>query len=68
MKTSKTVRELKKMFPFMTENEIKYRNENNTYKTERGILNLLAKINAEYEVRANMPKVKQLEIENSLGK
>lgn len=37
MKTNKSMKELKKMFPFMTENEIKYKNENNTYKTERGI-------------------------------
>lgn len=63
MKTNKSLRELKKMFPFMTENEIKYKNENNTYKTERGILNFLAKINTEYEKRATMPKVKRLEIE-----
>lgn len=63
MKTNKSMKELKKMFPFMTENEIKYKNENNTYKTERGILNFLAKINTEYEVRATMPKVKRLEIE-----
>ena len=63
MKTNKFMRELKKMFPFMTEEEIKYRNESNTYKTGRGILNFLAKKNAEYEARATMPKVKRLEIE-----
>ena len=36
MKTNKSIKELKKMFPFITKNEIKYKNENNKYKKERG--------------------------------
>ena len=54
MKTNKnqSLSALAANFPFISKKEIEYRKETNTYKTERGFLNSLDRINSEYQVRA----------------
>lgn len=54
---------LRKAFPFLTVDELRYRIRTNSYKTVRGFLDNLQKRNDEYARRANMPGVKRLEIE-----
>ena len=54
---------LRKAFPFLTVDELRYLIRTNSYKTVRGFINNLQKRNDEYASRANMPKVKRIEIE-----
>lgn len=54
---------LAQKFPFISEEEIKYQKKNNKYKTERGFLNNLSRVNSEYQRRAEMPDVFRLEID-----
>ena len=65
MKTNKnqSLSALAANFPFISKKEIEYRKKTNTYKTERGFLNNLSRINTEYQVRAEQPSVLRLEIE-----
>lgn len=41
-------------FNFISKEEIKYQKKNNEYKTERGFLNSLSRINSDYQTRAEM--------------
>ena len=50
-------------FNFISKEEIKYQKKNNEYKTERGFLNSLSRLNSDYQARAEMPDVLTLEIE-----
>lgn len=55
---------LSKEYPYLTEEEEKYwREMSSTLKTERGIKNRIQKANDENKRKAEMPDVKQLEIE-----
>ena len=50
-------------YNFISKEEIKYQKKNNEYKTERGFLNSLSRLNSDYQARAEMPDVLTLEIE-----
>lgn len=50
-------------FNFISKEEIKYQKKNNEYKTERGFLNSLSRLNSDYQTRAEMLDVLTLEIE-----
>lgn len=50
-------------YPFITKEEIRYQKQQNSYKTERGFLNSLSRLNSNYQKRAEMPDVYYLEIE-----
>lgn len=62
MKTKHTISELRKLFPFISADEIKCRRENNKYKTERGFLAFLGRINAEYKATTEQPHPERVEI------
>lgn len=56
------IRELRKAFPFITTDELKYAVKHNEYKTERGFLKRLAQINAKYEEKANRKDILSITI------
>lgn len=58
-----TIRDLKQMFPYIPESELKYAKQHPKYKTERGLLNHLRKENAENETKANKQDIVLLSIE-----
>jgi len=61
-------KQLKKMYPYITREEIDYCVDNNSYKTERGFLNSLARKNSEYEKLATSPDVTHMSIKISWHK
>lgn len=56
------IRELRKEFPFITVDQLKYAVKHNEYKTERGFLGSLRRINAKYEERANKKDIVSMTI------
>lgn len=62
MKTKHTISELRKLFPCITVDELKYRREHNEYKTERGLLGSLERINNGYRSAIEQPHPERIEI------
>lgn len=65
MKTQSSVpsiKELKKQFTFICEEQLKYEKGHNNYKTVAGFLRFLNKINEENKQRAERPDVKTIKI------
>ena len=60
--TVPAIAELKKAFPYICEEQLKYEKSHNEYKTVAGFLRFLSKINEENEQRANRPDVKTIKI------
>lgn len=56
------IRELRKEFPFITAEQLKYAVKHNEYKTERGFLGNLRRINAKYEKQANKKDIVSMTI------
>lgn len=55
MKTNFTISDLRKQFPYISADELKYRRENNEYKTDRGFLGYLDRINNDYRAIIEQP-------------
>ena len=62
------IKNIKKENPFLTESFIKYVLNHNSYKTERGLKNHLAKLNEEERAMCEAPFIFRLEIEISWRK
>lgn len=62
MKTNFSIADLRKRFPMITKEELKHRRENNEYKTDRGFMGNLEKINTEYTKIASQPHPERIEI------
>ena len=56
-------KELAKQFPWITKGELDYEVKSNKYKTERGFLAHLAKVNAENEAKFSMPDIARIYID-----
>lgn len=56
-------KELAKQFPWITKGELDYEVKSNKYKTERGFLAHLAKVNAENEAKFSMADIRELRID-----
>lgn len=61
--TLPSVATLSREFPFITKDELKYKRSHNEYKTEKGFLDFLDRINSNYQKRSEMPDVLTLEVE-----
>lgn len=55
---AKVTKEMKAMFPYIPSEKLGYEVEYSKYKTERGLMNHLAKMNDEFRKRAEYPDVK----------
>ena len=58
-----SVTDLSHEFLFITKDELKYRRLYNKYKTKKGFLNSLVRVNDNYKQRSEKPDVHILEIE-----
>lgn len=61
--TLPSVTALSRKFTFITKDELKYKRSHNEYKTEKGFLNCLDRINDDYKQRSEKTDVYVLEIE-----
>lgn len=60
--TTHTIAELRKLFPFITSEELQHRRNNNKYKTDRGFLGYLERINNNYRAMVEQPHPERIEI------
>jgi hypothetical protein len=58
----KEMKELQKQFPYIPSCELEYEVNSSTYKTERGLMKHLAKVNDECRGKAEQPDVKRIEM------